>query len=67
MMQCLVSLAVAEHFYSAVKLPPVFELACATPQAALYPADIGSIQLTVYAEQENYSSKPVCMEIRVMR
>lgn len=65
MMQWLVSLAVAEHFYS--KLPPVFELACATPQAALYPADIGWIQLTAYAEQENYSSEPVCMEIRVMR
>lgn len=31
----------AEHFYSALILPPVFELACATPQAALYPADIG--------------------------
>lgn len=31
----------AERFYSAAILPPVFELACATPQAALYPADIG--------------------------
>lgn len=41
MMQWLVSLAVAEHFYRIVKMPPVFELACATPQAALYPADIG--------------------------